>query len=197
MALDVNADFQVDNVTGTVAVVDLTMPVSSTNTGGYGAPNIEIADVTDAAVAITLPDTTTFMPTGSEVIFDGASSPAAFPTLPNTSYAPFVVDGEMVGEAAGDKMPDGVYKFGYQVTDGTNTYSSTKYVLIDSTVRCCLSALAQNVDVNKCKCGKSDSFSEGWYMLEVAQAAMECQNITVAAKALVRAKELCNGCGCS
>lgn len=196
MALDLNADFQVDSALATIAVIDLTRPYSSTNVGGYGTPNFAISDATNSAVVLTLTDPTTFMPTGDEVTFNSASSPACFPLLPNVDYTPFIIDGEMAGYGADSKLPDGIYKAGYQVTDGTITYSSTKYVLIDAEVRCCLANLAEKVDINKCKCGKSDSFGEGWYALDVAAAAMVCQNITVAAKALARAKELCGGCGC-
>lgn len=194
MALDINGRFDKDRVSRTITVLDLTYLYSITNPGGYGAPNLAIGDVTDAALIITLPDENTLLPGTEEVTFDGSTDPLFFPSFPNTNLTPFVVNGEMAGYGDGEKLPDGIYKIGYHVTDGTNTYSTTEYLLLDGEATCCLANLAEQVNVSKCSCKDANNFEEGWLMLDIANASMVCENINAAAAALLRAKELCGGC---
>jgi hypothetical protein len=151
--------------------------------------------MTNAAIVVHLTDATTLLPNDSNLkTFDGSTVPLAFPTLPNVLSVPFILTGEDLGYGVGNKCPDGIYQIDYIVTDGTDTYTYSQYIMIDKTVQCCLSKAG--VD-SGCGCSGSDRFSKGWVALNNARMAMECPNITDAAKSLQLAISICGGCaGC-
>lgn len=184
--------FQVSQ-SGSLIVQDATGEYSAANTSGWGTPNPEIADMTNAALSVTLPDATTLLPNGTPITWDSSSDPAFYNLFPNTGIPKFVVTGEMAGYGADSKLADGIYQVDYQATNGTITYSYSRYVMVDRTVECCLNKLADS----GCGCGESKRYSRGTTALGAARAAIECQNITVAAKNLLYAIDICGGCkGC-
>lgn len=187
------ADFEVATNTD-ITTFDTTGVYGVTNLSGYGTPNPEVGDMTDAAVVFHLTDTTTYLPNDDNLAtFDSSTTPPAFPTLPNTTNIGFTVTGEDLGYGVDAKIPDGVLQADYTVTGGGNVYAYSKFILIDATVRCCLSKLALT---DGCNCGAGKTkFERGWAALDAAHASMECNDITSAAKNLSRAISICGGCG--
>lgn len=177
-------------------ITDSTGLYSSTNQGGWGAPNPTTGSMVDAALVLHLPDGNTLLPNSTNVvIFNADTSPAFYPTFPNTTGTPFVITGTMAGYST-VKLPDGIYQMDYelaQTTPGTYNYTYSSYIMMDAAVECCLSKLATNA----CKCGnKQNRFIQGWSLLEQARYAILCQNINNAASALQAAQNICAGCGC-
>jgi len=169
---------------------------SAGNTTAWGAPNLEIGDITDATLAIYRPDTSTRLPSSTYVsIGSGEGFYNLFPN--NSSSYQFDINGEMAGFGVGSKAIDGVYEFVYSVTDDISVVSTSVYVLQYATVQCCLAKMAVKAinSSGDCGCGKkSSTFERGMLMIEAAKYALICNNITAAAKAISHAIEICGGC---
>lgn len=191
MALELKSS-PIPNKNGTVTFTETTGVYSSTNLTGWGTPNPEIATATEATLTIYLPNTTTLLPdsTTSVAIDIGAEG------FPNTDNTPYIVTNEALGGEANTRMPDGIYQFDYLIyINDVTPYTVSEYVLVDSTVNCCIANLAGSVDATKCGCGKGASkFEKASLALTAARFAMDCPNITNAAKNLQAAIEICDGC---
>lgn len=180
------------NKNGTGTFIETTLTYSGTNTHGWGTPNPEIADATEASLTIYLPNTTTLLPDSTtSVVIDLLTE-----DFPNTDYTPYIITNEILGGDADTRIPDGIYQFDYLVyVNDTDAYTHSSYVLFDSNVNCCIANLAETVDATKCGCGKAASkFEKASLALTAARFAMDCPNITNAAKNLRAAIEICDGC---
>ena len=78
----------------------------------------------------------------------------------------------------------------------TYLYTWNGNALMYANTLCCLANLAvTGTNSGGCGCGsKMSRFEKGMLMLEAAKYAMNCNNTNAAAKALLAANELCNGC---
>jgi hypothetical protein len=178
--------------TGTFTVQDTTGLYTSNNLTGYGAPNPTIASFSSASIIINTPAPETYLPAASPTTY----TINVYPIFPNGYSLPYYIDYSMLGGAATDKCPDGVYDFTYRAISGGTTYNSNGSVLMYANTLCCLANLAvTGTNSGGCGCGnKMSKFEKGMLMLEAAKYAMSCNNTTAAAKALLAANELCNGC---
>jgi hypothetical protein len=181
--------------TGTFTVQDTTGVYTSNNPTGYGAPNPQIIYFTSADLTVSVPEPETFLPAPTPVTY----SINMYPTLPNTGSPLYYIDYSMLGGNAANKCPDGVYEFTYEAYDDDNgdLYTWNGSVLMYANTLCCLANLAIAGTNSGCGCGcgsKMSRFEKGMLMLEAAKYATSCNNTTAAAKALLAASELCNGC---
>jgi hypothetical protein len=180
--------------TGIFTVQDTTGLYTLNNLTGYGSPNPEIADFVSANVTVFIPDPTTLLPfvTPTSYVID------LYSILPNSGSPLYYIDNSMLGGSANTKCPDGVYNFSaYFESVGSNEYYWNGSVLMYANTLCCLANLAVAGTNSGCGCGcgsKMSRFEKGMLMLEAAKYAMSCNNTTAAAKALLAANELCNGC---
>jgi hypothetical protein len=174
----------------------------STNPTGWGAPNEQLAWATTDNIQVYKPDSVTLLPGTTPVTL---SNPAGLPTatIPNS----LTISPQQIGYATGESLPDGIYQFVYTVdvnnpVSGKITYTITQYVLIYAGVQCCAGKLAVKAASSGCGCSggcggcgdDASNFEKVMLMIEAAKYSIQCGSITSAAKAIVHAQEICNGC---
>lgn len=206
MALELNTVINSTN-DGEMKFYDTTGAYNIGNTTGWGSPNEDIANVLNVKLDVYLTDETTYLPTTELVTIDSGEGfdVPLFPTTDNTTV--FTITGNMLGYGVSSKIPDGIYEIIYNVNIDVGGLGQTielltnrTYQLMTSQVECCLAKMAIKGinEMSGCNCpGKLSNFELGMLMVQAAKYAISCNNITAAAKALARAKEVCNGCsGC-
>lgn len=134
-------------VNTSIPVIDSSGIYSATpplNLTGWGAPNPAIADVVTATLTITTKDTAV------PYVID------VFPTLPNTSDAPFTILPTMIGYTT--TIPDQILQIVYKVTGilpsgSPFTYSSGCLFLMGFALNCCVqNKLADAASEVACGC---------------------------------------------
>lgn len=195
MALELQRSVSVNCSSKLFTITDETgLYNASSNTGGYGAPNIAVADVQAAYVQVTLPD-------GSQYNFD------VIATLPNTSDTPYTILNTDLGLSATDQFPDGLWLINYTITgiggvaSSINgqvfTYTANSYVLFDCNSQCCANENLANIQAG-CGCKDTDKLLEPFILLEAAHAAVNCGKEEKATALINYLNTICgDGCGCS
>ena len=192
MALTLKASVTAEE-TGTFTVQDTTGVYTGNNPTGYGSPNPQISYFISGILTVDAPEPETFLPAASPVTY----SIPMYPSFPNPGLPLYYVDYSMLGGTSNVKCPDGVYEFTYEAfdDDAGDLYTWNGNALMYANTLCCLANLAVTGTNSGCGCGsKMSRFEKGMLMLEAAKYAMSCNNTTAAAKALLAANELCNGC---
>ena len=157
---------------------------ASTNTGGWGAPNPVIGDATAATLEVFLPDPATGLPKAtSEATID------VFPTLPNTTGVLFNITNVDLGLVATFVLPDGIYRFIYDVTTTgpvTNLTDCQKY--LDGKALTFFDKLSGRLDIDGCDCGglvgdlTSERIMHERALWQAARDAATCGKAAKAAK---------------
>lgn len=200
MALELDFDVTEQNDSKKFFFTDETGAYNaSTNTGGYGGSvNPDTTDVTTVTISLTLPDGTTFLPTGATYDVDPSGS------LPSTDdTVEFEITPTDIGLAASDKMPDGIYEIAYEVTGTFNsvafTESVSKYIIFVGQVECCLDGLLEDLDPGDCGCDskKKDIAVEAYTWLLAAKHAASCAQINNASKIMQYLDRICENSGCN
>lgn len=167
--------FTVEDLTGVYDAVS--------NTGGYGTPNPEIADVQAAYITVTMSD-------GTIYTID------CFPTLPNTSGTTFSVTSEDIGQAADEQFLDDVSLIEYTVlgVSGGVPFSVKcgTYEVFMCNALCCVNEKMANIEVG-CGCKSNASTEELFLNLEGAKYAAECGKQEKALALLDYVNEKCDG----
>ena len=117
------------------------------NTTGYGSPNITIGDIDTATLTVRLPGETTSL---DPIDVKDVDIP-----FPNTDDAYIEITNEDLGLAADAKIPDGVYKFVYEISGNTPsafTYTKTFYKAIVGQITCCLDNRQLALPIPDCTC---------------------------------------------
>lgn len=168
-----------------VAIKDTTGKYSSANPTGFGAPNIGIANVTDAWFEFTPPGKdpdTEFIKTNS--IFPD------FPTLEDVQY-------EVLAESLGlKKFCSGTWTIRMVVVDnnGAEYKGGDQFVLFNS-AKCCIKKAMAKINRSNLLSPESQAYLELSRLLEVAEwAACECKNFTQANDILSYINEQCKCC---
>lgn len=187
----------------------------TTNPGGYGAPNIDSTDITDATISIYTPNSTvpyiiTFVITtgniDSAIITnpDGTTNNVTtnivttqgltFPFSTVLGSGSLAIDETWIGGTEDEALTDGIYTIVYEVSDGSNEYNTTVYTLSKCNATCCITKAYANLDSD---CGCDDSG------LKVAQRANAFLNAAISAADLgmmeaaqtdiEKALEICQG----
>jgi len=107
----------------------------TTNTGGWGTPNFEGSDVTEAFLYITYPNTTTTQ------------------TIDVTAQIPDTITGDLdftniSPDDSYTKFPDGKYEIKYSVSDGADTYTYCLSVVFYCQINCAANQLFVQVPNN-------------------------------------------------
>lgn len=176
--------------TETTGVYDPTV-----NTGGWGAPNVNIATALTATLEIKQPD--------NSIVTIGTS--ILYPLFPSDANDTITISNILMGLSSDATLQQGKYTMTYTVTgdDGTPwVYSTTSIVMIYCTAQCCVLTMAGNVRVSSdcdCKNKTLSAFNESFAYLEALKAAMECGKSNKAQSILDHLNEVCSGsgCGCS
>lgn len=174
------------------SVTDKTGVYSSSNSGGYGAPNFAIADAIDATLNVTLPNNTGTLIT-------------VFPTLPDsTGNVIQTITNTMLGLSG--SLPDGIYVIQYTVNfNNTNNQTIiktvTKVFLLSCTIKCCIDKMIAKIPTEDCDCN-SIAMKNAILAFSLYQSLLfngKCGNIVNVTSLLFRLTKLCEitNCGCS
>lgn len=173
----------------------------ATNPTGWGAPNPATGFATAVDLFVYPPDPATMLPSNTATLFQ---YPAGFPTT--SSSTTYIITPQMLSTNAWTILPDGVYQFLYSIDvtepSGDVNYEVTQYVLVYAGVQCCAGKLAVKAASSGCGCSggcggcgdDASNFEKVMLMIEAAKYSIQCGSITSAAKAIVHAQEICNGC---
>lgn len=134
MALELNIGYAraVDKLS--ITVTDLT----GSGATGYGGSNPSVGDFTNFNISVTVPDPVTLLPTGTAIIIN------AYPSLPSALDGTFSITTEMLGNAAGTELIDGVYLFtvAADYTGGSEgTATTSDYKAFYEIVACCITRM--------------------------------------------------------
>jgi hypothetical protein len=162
----------------------------TTNTGGFGTPNVDIGDATSATITITDPDET-------ETIIDLFA--LSFPS--DSDNSTYIVNTQL-GFASTDKLTDGIWTFLYTVIADSVTYTKTIKKLIICNAKCSIDALRLQILNNCNKQEKTELYeriSELDNLVAAAQYATECNSITQAETIVESINDLLenNDCNCN
>lgn len=147
---------------------------ASTNTGGYGSPNIETSDVDSTQLIIEnlLTDVTfdtittiSVSSTGTEVELD---------------FTDLLVDGAEV-YTDGDHLPDGIYSFTFNVIDGATTYTYTVRKLILPDLWCDLNNTMLDIVDHTCSCDNNEliaDYLKGFAFVKSLEGSAICGDIS-------------------
>lgn len=160
---------------------------ASTNTGGYGAPNPEIAAVTAAVLTVTDPD-------GTEYEIDLFTE--GFPT-DNEDFE-YEIDLADLGDR--ESIEDGYWQFSYTVTSGDD-YTGTKNYFFYCNIECCVNRLLTLVEADECLCDEVnnkniDNYIKAKTFLESLKNAANCYNETNFNRIKTLLDKLCRNSGC-
>lgn len=155
------ADFTFEETTG---VYDAT-----TNTIGYGTPNIETSDVDSTELVIENLLT--------EITFDTISTISASST--GTEYEFDLTDLTVDGvQQYTDYINDGVYEFTYNVIDGSTTYTYTVRKLILPYLYGLLAKASLKLGTCTCSSKFKDTWLEGFARLKALEGSAICGDLT-------------------
>lgn len=165
---------------------------TNSNPGGWGSPNPELVDGTNATLVITLPGSTT--PTSVDIS-------SYFPSDDNT-FSINITNTDL-GLGVNDSLPGGIYQITYNVTVETSVYSKTKYIIISCQYDCKIEQLLSDLVISECclECDNED-FDKVVYLktlLCIAKQAAECGNLNRAQEAINTLDNLLSGikkCNC-
>lgn len=190
MALVPKISAHVENNCKTLVIKDLTGEYNATtNVGGYGAPNIEIGDVTGSSLIITIPSSNTPIT---------ITNPVGLPTLDQDFE--YEISSSLLSP-----VPDGIYKIEYKITAGDDEFSyGPRYFFFTCNVECCVAkmyaVIAQTID---CSC-ESNLVKNSTYasvLLRGLEAAKRKGNISSINNILNKLTEMCGltgqDCGCN
>lgn len=146
MATIVNFDVCLDKACDTFTLTELTGVYSSTNTGGWGAPNALTSDITVAILQVTSPG-------GSVYTINLLSPVSGFPSA-NPSFDYDLLPGDLGGMT---NAADGHWQFFlyYRTAAGT-VYQKTKNYLFYCNSECCVQELLADIDISCDSCDNDD-----------------------------------------
>ena len=159
---------------------------AGSNPGGWGTPNPELIDASNANLAIILPGSTT--PVSVDIS-------AYFPSDDNT-FSINITNTDL-GLDSADALPGGIYQITYNVTIDTSIYSKTKYVIISCEYDCKIEQLIHKLVIKECclECEDEDLDKIIYLktLLCVAKSAADCGNLTRAQEAIDTIDDLMTG----
>lgn len=118
-----------------------------------------------------------------------------FDTFPFSADKPFIILNEWLGGEEDSEFPFGQYDIEYNVSDGTDTYTSSSENLVVCTVCCCVNNAASNLEATDCECQNDalDKASNLRMFLDAAIYAAENGEMDKARNLLTTANDLCQG----
>jgi hypothetical protein len=142
----------------------------TTNTGGWGTPNIDVTDPTVATLTVTPPD-------GIEYEFDLLTHlSATWPTANLVYFDVITLTADLLGGTAGDALADGTYKFAYLLTYSAIDYTQVAEFYLHIGTTACVQGMFADLEVADCSCD-TDSLTRAlyaWGLHEALRAAVSC-----------------------
>jgi hypothetical protein len=144
MAIELNLNYARNAAHTSIIVTDNT----GTGATGYGGSNPDVGDFTTFTIAVTMADPVTLLPTTTPISINAYSS------LPSATGGTYEITNVMLGLAATDTIPDGVYLFeasaDYDTGLDEGTVEATDYKAFYETVGCCITSMT--VEAYGCGC---------------------------------------------
>lgn len=177
---------------------------STTNVGGFGTPNPLVNEVLIMSMAITKPDTTTFLPSTNplDIYTKDVHFGSVGGVLPNLTGVLQDVTALELGYTNGKLVP-GIYYVNIQgsgtsIEAGDFTFNQQYYIYSDGSIDCCLTKMLLSGKITDCcGCGGDNpvkSAMVGKMYLKAAGFAFKAQSYNKAAEFLIQAQEVCDGC---
>ncbi len=184
MGLEINFSLIESSSCASITLRDVTGDYSAGNLTGYGGPNPDQSDITEAEYVITDPAGLEYTVTAS---------------LPSVDIDT-VITPEDLGLSS-STFADGIWLITYTVTTEAGIpYNLNSTILLTCAIQCCLDKLIATIDIDdKCDCN-SDTLKTAdaldWF-LQAARYAAQCDKPNKAQKLLERAQFLCNQKNCN
>ncbi len=189
---------------------------ASTNTGGYGSPNVASSAITSATILVLQNG----FATGYTFTFTIATNviTAATVTAPNGTITtitsdltstvfpfsedePFVIIADWLGFGEDSQFVSDAYYFEYNITNGVTTYTSSVDQLIVCQTCCCIRTMVSNLEDCNCddKNGSLDKAVKAQMFYDSAIWSMQNGEADKSVNSLNVAKTLCDGncAGCN
>lgn len=187
MSLQLNFSTCVTNGCTNIKFTETTGTYTTSNLGGWGVPNIILADANTAILTIIDPSSNEY-----EVdLFTDYSFPSS-----NSDYYIYIT-AESLGLSS---IEDGKWTFTYTITTDTESYSKTKYSLFYCNSECCVKQLLTDLDLEDCGCGCKDldrsDYIKAWSHLEALKNAAQCGSVTLFTKLKKIVDKLCKNKDC-
>lgn len=183
----------------------------TTNPTGYGYPNMSSSAITLATIYIlphnytvgflftftivsnTITVVTITFPDGTVTDITSLLASTVFPFIENVN--PFAIIGDWLGYGIDSEIISSAYYIEYNVSDGTNTYTSSSDEIIVCQVCCCVRNAEADLDSTDCECqnDKIEKTMRSAIFLDSAIWAMENGDVEKSYTNLMTAKELCSG----
>lgn len=192
MSLQLNFTTCVTNGCTNIKFTETTGVYSTTNPGGWGAPNPEISNIYFASIILTSPNNVTY----TIDIFDsivteynnGFIYTFSIPGVDNIIDGKWTIKYEIVTRQA--VIEDVVY----------TTYSKTKYFLYYCNSECCVNQMLLDLDLEDCECDCKDitynDYIKAWTFLEALKEAARCGSVDLFTKLKKIVDKLCKNKDC-
>lgn len=169
-----------------IKITETTGIFSSSNLGGYETPNVLLSAITSATLIITSPSLVTYTINLFTLGFPSSNSNFNY-TIPTTTLGLTNIE-------------DGQWVFIYTVSNGTTSFTSTKYSLFYCNSECCVSKKLANLKLEDCDCCKTDTNYDDYVltqtMLESLKDAAKCGNSSKFFKIKKIIDKLCKNINC-
>lgn len=185
MALQLDFSTCVINGCSQIRFTETTGTYSTSNPGGWGAPNATLAQATLAVLTITDPNGVIYT---INLFTHGlpSSNKDFYYNIPVADVAVNIIDGK--------------WTFVYTVVANAVTYTKTKYSLFFCNSECCVNKMLLDLDLEDCDCDckdiKYDDYIKAWTFLEALKEAAKCGSVDLFAKIKKIVDKLCKNKDC-
>jgi len=192
MALDLKFCASVSNDSKSLCVTDTTGVYSVSNTGGWGAPNPEIADATAASVTIAKRN--------NDGTYTSPEIPTqdVYPDLPNITNTEDCLLAEDFGYGTDAIYEDGIYRVTYSVTTtGPVVTTTTKEIPIINSINCCIQKMALKVSTCECNCEDIEKKQRDlMFYYRLLRGSIGCGTMDDVQNYIDKLTKMCATCGC-
>jgi hypothetical protein len=137
---------------------------ASLNTDGWGTPNEDTSDeAVSSATSLTITppaaDGSAQDPATAGTTYTGTNPKwlALINSYPTTDTGlELEITSQMLGGDTDEKHPDGVWTFKYEITTGTQTYTTEHKVFVSGSIRCCVNKKLAAIDTVDCDCDSTE-----------------------------------------
>ena len=192
MALVPKLSFCSSNDCLRIQVTDQTGAYSTSNLGGWGAPNDALGTVVSAIIKVLLPGDSV----GDEIVIDLGSE------IPNDDYQYKTLKSQNFGLGTDVVLPDGIYPITYELVTSGGTYVFETEFLMTCSKCICVNDMFAKIASTGCDCDENfvTEATHAFVVLQMIEYAALCQRSSDVAKLetllnkICKAKDNCFSC---